>query len=188
MYRRQKRDGSQTLRSGASSDTGLYDAFNSATYSRAAYYYDEAGEKVFKQIGTSRHNYTDESDFNEVMKERMGEGSDIEINGVTESKDEEGNTEYSESGSSVNSKTDASELVRGVSEKLPADSKEASALNTADALKAAETDVRNKRSSLFYSLIMETVSQMKELAETENSEAAKMFMEVCSQEQQIPTM
>ena len=143
-----------------SSDTGLYDAFNSATYSRAAYYYDEAGEKVFKQIGTSRHNYTDESDFNEVMKERMGEGSDIEINGVTESNSEE-ESGYSENDSSISSKADASELVSGVSKRLTSDSKETSALNTADALKAAETDVRNKRSSLFYSLIMETVSQMK---------------------------
>ncbi len=144
-----------------SSDAKLYDAFNSATYSRAAYYYDEAGEQVFEQIGTTRHNYMDESDFNEVMKERMGEGSDIDINGVSESKDEEGNLGYSEDGSSISSKIDALELVQGVSERLTASTGEESALNTADALKAAETDVRNKRSALFYSLIMETISQMK---------------------------
>lgn len=144
-----------------SSDTRLYDAFNSATYSRTAYYYDEAGESVFKQIGTTRHNYTDESDFNEVMKERMGEGSNIDINGISETKNEDGDSEYDGDNISINSKTDALELVQGVSERLPASSGEESALNTADALKAAETDVRNKRSSLFYSLIMETISQMK---------------------------
>ena len=145
-----------------SSDVDLYNAFNNATYSRAAYYYDDAGEKVLRQqIGTSRHNYTEESNFDEVMREKMGSGSDIDINGVTASKDDEGNYELNEDGSSVSSKTDASELVSGVSSRLTADSANESALNTADALKAAETDVRNKRSSLFYSLIMETISQMK---------------------------
>ena len=47
----------------------LYNALDSATYKRAAYYHDEAAEEVFKKIGTSRNNFTSESDFDEVMDE-----------------------------------------------------------------------------------------------------------------------
>jgi len=45
------------------SDARLYNAFNEATYSRAAYYYDESAQAVFKKLGASRNNYTAESDF-----------------------------------------------------------------------------------------------------------------------------
>ena len=36
----------------------LYNAFNLATYGRAAYYYDKSSQEVFRQIGSSRNNYT----------------------------------------------------------------------------------------------------------------------------------
>ena len=139
-----------------SSNVALYNAFNNATYSRTAYYYDEAGKEVFEKIGTNRHNYTDETDFNQLMQEKMGSGSDLEIGSVLESDDS-----YSEDGGTVSSKINASDLVEAVRKKNPASSANKSAVDTADALKAAETDVRNKRSALFYSLIMEPISQMK---------------------------
>ena len=144
-----------------SNDVALYNAFNEATYSRAAYYYDESAEKIFQQIGTNRHNYTDETSFAEVMKAKMGSGSDIDINSVVYSKNEDGSYSYNEDGVAANSGGSAVDFVNEVRMKNSADTAEKAALNSADALKVAETTVREKRSSLFYSLIMEPVSQMK---------------------------
>lgn len=143
-------------------DVELYNAFNAATYSRAAYYYDESAEKIFQQvIGTSRHNYTDETSFREVMNAKMGSGSDVSVNNVVYSQNEDGSYSYNEEGSAANSGSDAASFVNEVRMKNSADTAEAAALNSADALKVAETTVREKRSSLFYSLIMEPISQMK---------------------------
>ena len=60
----------------------LYDAINVATYSRAAYYYDESAREVFRLIGTSRNNYTSDKDFESTTNALMGEGSRINVNGV----------------------------------------------------------------------------------------------------------
>ena len=74
-----------------SNDARLYDAFNAATYSRAAYYYDDPAKEVFRKIGTNRNNYTADSDFEEVMSKVMGEGSDININSVSPTNDNDVN-------------------------------------------------------------------------------------------------
>jgi hypothetical protein len=48
------------------SDVKLYNAINKATYDRAAGYYDEAADKVFKEIGVSRNNFTTDASLKEV--------------------------------------------------------------------------------------------------------------------------
>lgn len=64
---------------------GLYDAFTSATYSRAAYYYDDDAKAAFEQMGISRDNFYGDESFEEVMEKIMGEGSNITVtNGETE--------------------------------------------------------------------------------------------------------
>lgn len=138
----------------------LYNAFDSATYKRAAYYYDEEAEKVFQKIGTSRNNYTAESDFDEVMKEKMKSGSDISINNVYAEKNEEGDYEYKESGDTASS-SDVNSFIESVRQKNPAKNADESALNTADALKVADTTAKEQRSALFFSLFMENISKMK---------------------------
>ena len=61
-------------------DVRLYDAFNSATYGRAAYYYDSSAQTAFEQIGSSRNNYKDSNkSFDEVMTDVVGEGNNINV-------------------------------------------------------------------------------------------------------------
>ena len=66
-----------------SNDLSLYNAFNNATYSRAAYYFDADAKKIFNEIGTNRNNYTKDSDFNETMSKVIGDGSNVSINNVS---------------------------------------------------------------------------------------------------------
>lgn len=61
----------------------LYNAFTNATYSRAAYYYDEEAQRVFREIGTSRNNYGGEEDFNTLMSELMGDGHNFGVDSQT---------------------------------------------------------------------------------------------------------
>ena len=141
-----------------SNNIELYNALDNATYKRAAYYYDDAAEEVFQKIGTNRNNFTSESDFDEVMNEKMKSGSDISVNSVHSADNEEG---LEESGSSANSSKDAEEFVDEVRQKNPAGSVTESAISTADALKVADTTAKEQRSALFFSLFMENISKMK---------------------------
>ena len=59
----------------------LYDAFTNATYSRAAYYYDEEAQRVFREIGTSRNNYSSDESLEDIMDGLMGSGNKV---GVTD--------------------------------------------------------------------------------------------------------
>ena len=153
-----------------STNVELYNAFTQATYGRAAYYYDEAAEKVFEKIGTNRNNYTEDSDYNEVMNEKMGEGSDINVNSVSVVKKtrrnedtgrEEEYYDYEESGAAANSKSTASEFINEVRVKNPANSASESALFAANALNTADTISKEERSSMFFALFMENISKMK---------------------------
>lgn len=136
----------------------LYNAFNNATYSRAAYYYDKSAEKVFSEIGTSRNNYDSESDFDEVLKNKMGDGSNIEIGSVSLEKNNDGEINVKGNGS-VNSKTD--NFIESVKNSNMSLTSNESTLNTADNLKVADTISKEQRSSLFYTLFMENISKMK---------------------------
>ena len=98
-----------------STNVNLYNAFDKATYQRAAYYYDETAKKVFKKIGTTRNNYTSESDFDEVMDALVGSGSRVDVNNVTAvtETDEEGKsyTTYQNTGTTAKSNKGASEFI-----------------------------------------------------------------------------
>ena len=149
------------------SDAALYNAFNNATYSRAAYYYDESAKKVFKEIGTSRNNYTEESDFSEVMSEIVGEGNNIDVNNVAEVEKSYTNDkgekvtyyEYEEIGSRADG--EAANFVEMVRAKNSAYSTEKATLNAADTLNVADTVAKEQKSSLFFLAFMENISKMK---------------------------
>lgn len=152
-----------------STDATLYDAINSATYSRAAGYYDDEAKKVFRKIGTSRNNFNDSSDFDQVLESLIGSGSNIDINSVSTvqktRKNSAGKTEVYyervENGASANSDEETSAFIDSVRTKNPAASSNDSALNSADTLKVADTISKEQRSSLFYALVMENISKMK---------------------------
>lgn len=61
----------------------LYDAFTKATYGRAAYYYDEKAQQVFKRIGTSRNNFSDDEDLDETMDKLMGDKNTVGFQDTT---------------------------------------------------------------------------------------------------------
>lgn len=148
------------------SNAVLYDAFNEATYSRAAYYYDKSAQGVFRKLGVSRNNYTGEESFEEVMTKVVGEGSDIDVNsvGLYEKKNERtGETyyEYGEVGNNTDSSAAAETFVNNVKNKsLAADSNQAT-LDAATSLNTADTISKEQKSSLFFVAFMENISKMK---------------------------
>ncbi len=150
-------------------DSALLGDINYATYGCGAYYYDEAANKVFEEIGTSRNNFTSEDDFDEKMDSLIGEGSDVGINSVylTEvtEKNSDGTTEthykYVENGTMVNSSEDTAELIKSVASKNSASDTTTATLNSADQLKVAETITREQRSMKFFAYFMENFSKMK---------------------------
>ena len=147
-------------------DAGLYKAFNTATYDRAAYYYDEAAELVFKKLGASRNNFNTETGFDEVMEKVMGEGSNVSVNnvGVVSEEGEDGETheEYKALGVAVNAKTtNATNFVKEVAEKNTGGEEKTATMNGANALNIADTMTKEQRASLFYLTLMENISKMK---------------------------
>ena len=148
------------------SDARFYEAFNNATYNRAAYYYDESAEKVFKKIGTSRNNYTSSSEFDGVMSNLVGKGSSVNINnvGLFEKKDQKGNTylEYDKVGEDADSGGDsAADFIRKVAENNQAEDSFTATLNATDALNVADTVSKEQKSAIFFMALMENISKMK---------------------------
>ena len=157
------------LRREVKKDARLYDAINSATYSRAAYYYDDSAKAVFRKLGASRNNYKDDdTSFEDAMDKAMGEGSDINVNnvGVFEKKvvkqdgSEDIYTYYDLVGSSSGSSA-ADSFVQSVGDKNTAESSTQATLNAANAINVADTMAKEQKSSLFFLAFMENISKMK---------------------------
>lgn len=155
-------------------DVNLYTIFNDATYSCVAFYYDEAATKTMKELGTNRNNYTSTSDFEQVVGDAVGSGSNININTIYKEEVEEEEPKqktveeepkfiykkFTEEDTKTAS-AQAEEIINSVREKNPAETKEKSALNTADILKVADTASKEQRSSSFFLYFMENISKMK---------------------------
>ena len=146
----------------------LYDAFNKATYGRAAYYFDKPAQEVFQRLGTSRNNYTADSDFSEVMNDLVGEGSNITTNSVSlvkRTKIENGETksyyEYVETGSPASSKSSSEEFINGVISKITSNNSAVSTLKSAQTLNIADMISKEQKSSIFFLAFMENISKMK---------------------------
>ena len=166
----------------AHENVNLYNAINNATYSRAAYYYDEAGERVLRELGSTRNNYTANSDFDEVMSSLVGEGSNININNVklNESRESEDAPEYTLSGETAGSSEAAATLVEKVRQQNTADLASVAAMNAADSLNAADMTAREQKSSTYFLALMENISKMKagEGDESKINEAMNYLFEV----------
>ncbi len=151
-------------------DTELYGAFKEAIYDESIGFFDESAEKVFQEIGTTRNNFTRDSDFEEVINSALGEGSDYRLNTIsltekTRYNEETGKTEtylaYEKNGEDAISNTKAEVLINEVSSKNASNNTKNATLNSADALTVADTMSKKQRSSLFYALVMENISKMK---------------------------
>lgn len=145
-------------------DANLYNAFNNATYSRAAYYYDDSAKEVFRRIGTNRNNYSADTDFEEVMSGLLGEGNNIDVNNVflAEKQNENGEKYYEYETMGAETKAEAaSNFVTAVSNKNKAASSNLATLNAADTLNVADTIAKEQKSSLLFVAFMENISKMK---------------------------
>lgn len=150
----------------ANANLALYEAFNNATYSRAAYYYDDAAREVFKQIGTSRNNYNSSSNFDAVTEKIIGEGSNINANTVAlveKTREENGETityyEYEGVGDSTASKS--SSFIADIAEKNRGANTNDATMNAASMLNIADTISKEQRSELLFVSFMENISKMK---------------------------
>ncbi len=144
----------------------LYTAFNNSTYNRAAYYYDESAEAVFKRIGTSRNNYSSSSDFDQVMDKLVGTGNNINIDnvGLFEREDEktkEKYWEYDTVGGGANSSGGVSDFISKVAKNSLAEDGLTATLYATDALNTADTISKEQKSSIFFMALMENISKMK---------------------------
>lgn len=156
---------------GATKDREFFDALisSSPAFSQAMGYYDESARKVFQKIGTNRNNYTSDSEFNEVVDRRVGQGSDINVNSVSlvqkTRENENGDTEiyyeYEENGAPASSKSAAGEFIDGVRDKNPGANATEGALYTANALAIADAVVTKERSVSLYVIFQENFSKMK---------------------------
>ncbi len=148
-------------------NTALYEAVNAATYSRAAYYYDESAREVFRQIGTSRNNYTSEKDFESTTNALLGEGSRISVNGVEKVEktrtNENGETEtyyeFEETGGTTTSSSDG--FIAGVASKSTGASTIDATMNAANTLNIADTISEEQRSKKLFLSFMENISMIK---------------------------
>jgi len=147
----------------------LYNTFNNATYSRAAYYYDESAQSVLKKY-SSRNNFSADSDFDKVMSKIVGSGSDIDINSVSKVQktrtNSNGQTEtyyvYEENGGSASSdKSGATEMVGAVSSKITGTNTQDATLKAAGTLNTADTISKEQKSSALFLAFMENISKMK---------------------------
>lgn len=148
------------------SDTMLYKAFTAATYDRAAYYYDESAEKVFKKIGTNRDNYTSTSDFDAVMSGLVGKGSDINVSnvGITEKIDEKGKKydDYEIVGEKADSgEGNAEDFVKMVASNNLDEDETAATMDATTALNNADIISKEQKSAIFFMAFMENISKMK---------------------------
>lgn len=142
----------------------LYNAFNNATYSRAAYYYDETAQEVFRNIGTNRNNYSSDKEFTDTVDKLLGEGNSINTNNVylAEKTDKDGKKyyEYEKVGSDTTAKV-AGDFVSAVSNINKAENGTLATLNAADTIKAADTIAKEQKASLLFVAFMENISKMK---------------------------
>lgn len=152
----------------ANESVNLYNAFANATYGRAAYYYDEAAEKVFRRLGTDRDNYSADAEFEETVDKIMGGGSNVTVNSVVlkqekvvENGKEETRTYYDTNGEAVASDGLAENFVTSVASKNYADNTGRATLNAANALNVADTTAKEQKSSLLFLAFMENISKMK---------------------------
>ena len=147
------------------SDVAFYNAFTAATYDRAAYFYDEPAEEVFRKIGTTRNNYTKSTTFDSVMGRLVGSGSDVNVSnvGLVEKVDEEGKKyeDYEVIGETGRSGSSAEGFVKTVADNNIDEDEFSATMNAATAINNADIMTKEQKSAIFFMAFMENISKMK---------------------------
>lgn len=141
----------------------LYKAVNEATFSRFAYYYDDAAKEVIKKY-SSRNNYTSDSDFKEVMNKIMSGDNNITVNGVsvasTENEDGETEYQYTESGGATSAKSGVWDFINSITTKFTGSDKNSATINCASVVNLVDTTLKENWSKKFYLGLLENFSKM----------------------------
>lgn len=147
------------------SNAAFYNAFTAATYDRAAYFYDEPAEEVFRKIGTTRDNYSKSSEFDAVMSKLVGEGSDVNVSnvGLVEKENEKGEKyeEYEVIGETGHSGSSAEGFVKTVAENNIDEDEFSATMNATTAINNADIITKEQKSAIFFMAFMENISKMK---------------------------
>lgn len=147
------------------SNAAFYNAFTAATYDRAAYFYDEPAEEVFRKIGTTRDNYNKSSEFGAVMSKLVGEGSDVNVSnvGLVEKENEKGEKyeEYEVIGETGHSGSSAEGFVKTVAENNIDEDEFSATMNATTAINNADIITKEQKSAIFFMAFMENISKMK---------------------------
>ena len=147
------------------SNAAFYKAFTNATYDRAAYFYDEPAEEVFRKIGTTRDNYSKGSEFDAVMGKLVGKGSDVNVSnvGLVEKENEKGEKyeEYEVIGETGHSGSSAEGFVRTVAENNIDEDEFSATMNATTAINNADIITKEQKSAIFFMAFMENISKMK---------------------------
>ena len=147
------------------SNAAFYNAFTAATYDRAAYFYDEPAEEVFRKIGTTRNNYSKSSEFDAVMSKLVGEGSDVNVSnvGLVEKENEKGEKyeEYEVIGETGHSGSSAEGFVKTVAENNIDEDEFSATMNATTAINNADIITKEQKSAIFFMAFMENISKMK---------------------------
>jgi len=147
------------------SNAAFYNAFTAATYDRAAYFYDEPAEEVFRKIGTTRDNYSKSSEFDAVMSKLVGEGSDVNVSnvGLVEKENEKGEKyeEYEVIGETGRSGSSAEGFVKTVAENNIDEDEFSATMNATTAINNADIITKEQKSAIFFMAFMENISKMK---------------------------
>ena len=147
------------------SNAAFYNAFTAATYDRAAYFYDEPAEEVFRKIGTTRDNYSKSSGFDVVMSKLVGEGSDVNVSnvGLVEKENEKGEKyeEYEVIGETGHSGSSAEGFVKTVAENNIDEDEFSATMNATTAINNADIITKEQKSAIFFMAFMENISKMK---------------------------
>ena len=147
------------------SNAAFYNAFTAATYDRAAYFYDAPAEEVFRKIGTTRDNYSKNSEFDNVMDRLVGEGSDVNVSnvGLVEKVNEKGEKyqEYEVIGGTGHSGSNAEDFVRTVADNNIDEDEYSATMNATTALNNADIITKEQKSAIFFMAFMENISKMK---------------------------
>ncbi len=150
-------------------NTKLYNAFTNATYGRAAYYYDDAANEVFRRYGTGRNNFTTNESFEDTMTNLIGKGSNISTNNVSlvkrvvqENGEEKTYYEYVETGSSVNTVGNTAEgFINSTLDKSSAGDVTTATMKATETLNIADIISKEQKSGIFFLAFMENISKMK---------------------------
>ena len=150
----------------------LYNAFDIATYSGVAYYYNKSATEIISKY-SSRNNFKDYSNtktaeenysaFTETMNKIVKGGSDggISINGVSVIQNEEGEEyQYVESGTAADSKSGAGGFLSTLANVITGENKESATINCASVADIADTLSMNDYSKRFSLGLMEPFSKV----------------------------